>query len=36
MIALAGSIGAAAVSQRRGNDRPISDQEFMTIGKIVI
>jgi len=36
MIALAGSIGAAAVSQRRGNDRPISEQEFMTIGKIVI
>ena len=36
MIALAGSIGAAAMSQRRGNDRPISEQEFMTIGKIVI
>jgi cytidyltransferase-like protein len=36
LVALAGSIGAAAVAQRRGNERPISDQEFMTIGKIVI
>ena len=36
IIALAGSIGAAAVAQRRGNERPTSDQEFLTIGKIVI
>jgi len=36
VVALAGSIGAAAVAQRRGNERPTSDQEFLTIGKIVI
>ena len=36
IVALAGSIGAAAVAQRRGNERAISDQEFLTIGKIVI
>jgi sugar/nucleoside kinase (ribokinase family) len=36
IIALAGSIGAAAVAQRRGNERATSDQEFLTIGKIVI
>jgi cytidyltransferase-like protein len=36
IVALAGSIGAAAVAQRRGNDRPTSEQEFLTIGKIVI
>jgi cytidyltransferase-like protein len=36
IVALAGSIGAAAVAQRRGNERPTSDQEFLTIGKIVI
>jgi cytidyltransferase-like protein len=36
IIALAGSIGAAAVAQRRGNECPTSDQEFLTIGKIVI
>jgi bifunctional ADP-heptose synthase (sugar kinase/adenylyltransferase) len=35
-IALAGSIGAAAVAQRRGNESPTSEQEFLTIGKIVI
>jgi cytidyltransferase-like protein len=35
-IALAGSIGAAGVAQRRGNDSAISEQEFLTIGKIVI
>jgi len=35
-VALAGSIGAAAVAQRRGNERPTSEQEFLTIGKIVI
>jgi cytidyltransferase-like protein len=36
IIALVGSIGAAAVAQRRGNERAVSDQEFLTIGKIVI
>jgi cytidyltransferase-like protein len=36
MIALAGSIAAAGVAQRRGNDSPVSEQEFLTIGKIVI
>lgn len=36
LVALAGSIGAAAVAQRRGNECPASDQEFLTIGKIVI
>ena len=36
IVALAGSIGAAAVAQRRGNECPTSDQEFLTIGKIVI
>jgi cytidyltransferase-like protein len=35
-VALAGSIAAAAVAQRRGNERPTSEQEFLTIGKIVI
>jgi cytidyltransferase-like protein len=35
-IALAGSIGAAGVAQRRGNEAAVSEQEFMTIGKIVI
>jgi sugar/nucleoside kinase (ribokinase family) len=36
MIALAGSIGAAAMAQRRCNERPVSDQDFLTIAKIVI
>lgn len=36
LVALAGSIGAAAMTQRRCNDRPVSDREFMTIAKIVI
>jgi sugar/nucleoside kinase (ribokinase family) len=36
VIALTGSIGAAAVAQRRGNESPTSEQEFLTIGKIVI
>jgi sugar/nucleoside kinase (ribokinase family) len=36
IVALAGSIGAAAMTQRRCNERPISEQDFMTIGKIVI
>jgi sugar/nucleoside kinase (ribokinase family) len=36
IVALTGSIGAAAVAQRRGNESATSDQEFLTIGKIVI
>ena len=36
LVALTGSIGAAAMAQRRCNERPISEQEFMTIAKIVI
>jgi cytidyltransferase-like protein len=36
IVALAGSIGAAAMSQRRCNERPITEQEFLTIAKIVI
>jgi cytidyltransferase-like protein len=36
LVALAGSIGAAAMAQRRCNERPISDQDFLTIAKIVI
>lgn len=36
LIALAGSIGAAAMAQRRCNERPITEQEFLTIAKIVI
>jgi cytidyltransferase-like protein len=36
MVALAGSIGAAAMTQRRCNERPVTEQEFMTIAKIVI
>jgi cytidyltransferase-like protein len=36
LVALAGSIGAAAMSQRRCNERPITEQEFLTIAKIVI
>ncbi len=36
LVALVGSIGAAAMTQRRCNDRPVSEQEFMTIAKIVI
>ncbi|MCU1384392.1 MAG: Bifunctional protein HldE [Acidobacteria bacterium] len=36
IIAVAGSIGAAAVAQRRGNEAPTCDQEFLTIGKIVV
>jgi cytidyltransferase-like protein len=36
MIALAGSIAAAGVAQRRGNESPVTEQEFVTIGKIVI
>ena len=36
IVALAGSIGAAAMTQRRCNESPITEPEFMTIGKIVI
>jgi cytidyltransferase-like protein len=36
VVALVGSIGAAAMTQRRCNESPVSEQEFMTIGKIVI
>jgi sugar/nucleoside kinase (ribokinase family) len=36
LVALAGSIGAAAMTQRRCNESPITEQEFVTIGKIVI
>jgi cytidyltransferase-like protein len=36
LVGLAGSIGAAAMTQRRCNERPVSEQEFMTIAKIVI
>ena len=36
LIALAGSIAAAGVAQRRGNESAVSEQEFLTIGKIVI
>ncbi|HUC76627.1 MAG TPA: PfkB family carbohydrate kinase [Vicinamibacterales bacterium] len=36
VVALAGSIGAAAMTQRRCNESPITEPEFMTIGKIVI
>ena len=36
VVALVGSIGAAAMTQRRCNESPVTEQEFMTIGKIVI
>jgi cytidyltransferase-like protein len=36
LVALVGSIAAAAMSQRRCNDSPVTEQEFLTIGKIVI
>ena len=36
MVALAGGIGAAAMAQRRCNERPVTEQEFLTIAKIVI
>jgi len=35
-VALVGSIGAAAMTQRRCNDSPVTESEFLTIGKIVI
>lgn len=36
VISLVGSIAAAAMTQRRCNERAVTEQEFMTIGKIVI
>ena len=36
MVVFAGAVGAAAMAQRRCNERPISEQEFLTIAKIVI
>jgi bifunctional ADP-heptose synthase (sugar kinase/adenylyltransferase) len=36
VIALAGSIGAAAMTQRRCNESAVTEAEFLTIGKIVI
>jgi sugar/nucleoside kinase (ribokinase family) len=36
VVALVASIGAAAMAQRRCNERPVSETEFLTIGKIVI
>ncbi|HEY7286201.1 MAG TPA: PfkB family carbohydrate kinase [Vicinamibacterales bacterium] len=36
IVALAGSIGAAAMTQRRCNESPVTEHEFLTIGKIVI
>jgi len=36
VVALAGGIGAAAMTQRRCNESPVTEQEFLTIGKIVI
>jgi cytidyltransferase-like protein len=35
-VALVGSIGAAAMTQRRCNESPVTESEFLTIGKIVI
>jgi cytidyltransferase-like protein len=36
VVTLVGSIGAAAMTQRRCNESPVTEQEFLTIGKIVI
>ncbi len=36
LVALAGSIGAAAMTQRRCNEREVTEPEFLTIAKIVI
>lgn len=36
MAALAGNIGAAAIAQKRCNEAPVTETEFMTIAKIVI
>jgi bifunctional ADP-heptose synthase (sugar kinase/adenylyltransferase) len=35
-IALAGGIGAAAMAQRQCNESPVTEQDFLTIAKIVI
>jgi hypothetical protein len=36
LVALTGSIGAAAMTQRRCNESAVTEQEFVPIGKIVI
>jgi cytidyltransferase-like protein len=36
LVALVGSIGAAAMTQRRCNESAVTEAEFVTIGKIVI
>lgn len=36
LVCLVGSIGAAAMTQRRCNESPVTEQEFLTIGKIVV
>jgi cytidyltransferase-like protein len=36
VVALVGSIGAAAMTQRRCNESAVTESEFLTIGKIVI
>jgi cytidyltransferase-like protein len=36
IVALTGGIGAAAMTQRRCNESPVTEHEFLTIGKIVI
>jgi cytidyltransferase-like protein len=36
LVSLAGSIGAAAMTQRRCNESAVTESEFLTIGKIVI
>ncbi len=36
LVALVGSIGAAAMTQRRCNESAVTESEFLTIGKIVI
>jgi sugar/nucleoside kinase (ribokinase family) len=36
MVGLIGSIGAAAMTQRRCNESAVTESEFLTIGKIVI
>jgi cytidyltransferase-like protein len=36
LVTLVGSIGAAAMTQRRCNDSPVTESEFLTIGKIVV
>jgi sugar/nucleoside kinase (ribokinase family) len=36
LVALVGSIAAAGMTQRRCNESPVTEHEFMTIGKIVV